>query len=207
MRRAVLALALVAGPATLVPTARAADVYAGESQVAHAGFRVRGTDGVLYQVEVQVAKHALADVRVDHVLRFRLATCGEHGCSGPWYSADVAPGQVSFTPEGVTLRATFARTVFDVTWKARRPKRELDPTKPAPDAGMESGAVVVTAHRDTRSSPAVIRFAGLSCPTAASSIVNQTGVVVTQGDQDEQRHPDRLPKGFYPTARRKPRCF
>lgn len=207
MRRRLLVLALLAGLTTLVPPARAADVYAGESQVAHAGFRVRGTDGVLYQVEIQVAQHSTATAQVDHVLRFRLATCNEHGCFGPWYAGSVDPADVSFKPEGATLRATFAGTSFDVVWKARRAKKELDPTSPAPGGGIEDGAVVVTAHRDTRSAPAVIRFLTLACKTAASAVVNQTGVIVTQGDEDEETQPEALPKGFHPTARRKPRCF
>ncbi|HVE98738.1 MAG TPA: hypothetical protein VNA12_06115 [Mycobacteriales bacterium] len=205
MRR-LLVVALAAVLVPLIPPAKAA-VYAGESQIAHAAARVRGTDGELYQLEVQMWLHDVSYARKDDGLRVRLAKCNEDGCFGPWYAVPVEPADVSFQPEGASLRATFAGVRFDVRWTARRAKKELDPTKPAPTAGLEDGAVVVAAHRDTRSAPAVIRFLSLACKTAASAIVNQTGVIVTAGDEDKPNQPADLPKGFYPTARRKPRCF
>ncbi|HVE62839.1 MAG TPA: hypothetical protein VNB94_03420 [Mycobacteriales bacterium] len=204
-RRLVVAAAALAVAGLVSPAGAAA--YAGESLVAQAAVRVRGTDGEQYQVEVQVARHDLEGAKVDHVLRIRLATCGEHGCFGPFYAADVSPSAVTFTDNTAAVKATFAGAQFDVTWQARRAKKAFDPTKSEPKADQGSGAVVVTAHRDVRSAPAVVRFVGLVCKTPSSSITNQVGAVVTQDDRDEQDAPAKLPKGFFKTATRKPRCF
>ncbi len=206
MRRLALILAaLICAAGSLVPAEAA--VYGGESLVAAAGVRVRGTDEVLYQVEVQVARHDLQGAKVDYVLRFRLATCGEAGCDGPWYPLPVDPKDVVFTDDTASVRGTFGSSAFVVQWKARRAKKGLDPMTASPAADNDSGTVVASVHRDVRSAPAVVHLpGGLSCKTAASTIANQVGVVVTQ-DEDSEAVPSQLPKGFWKTATRKPKCF
>lgn len=205
MRRLLLLLvALVTCASALVPAQAAA--YAGESLVAAAGVRVRGTDGVMYQVEVQVSRHDLQGVQSEHVLRFRLATCGEPGCFGSWYPLEVDPADVVFTADTASVRGVFAGSAFDVSWKARRAKKDFSPTTASPGADDDGGGVVVTAHKDIRSAPAVVRLPGLACKTAASTMANQVGVVVTQ-DEAGDPPPSRLPAGFFKTAKRTPRCF
>lgn len=189
---------------TLVP-ARAA-VYAGESLVAAAAVRVRGTDGEMYQVEVQVARHDLRGAKVDHVLRFRLAVCETEGCFGPWYPIPVKAADVVFTADTAFVRGVFAGSPFTVEWKARRAKKELNPMAPAPAVDNAGGAVVVTTHRDVRSAPALIRLPGLPCKTPTSTIANQVGAIATVEDESEPP-PSRLPAGFFRTAKRTPRCF
>ncbi len=206
MRRSLVTAVAATVIAGFVVPAGAAS-YVGESLVAQAAVRVRGTDGELYQVEVQVSRHDLEGVKVDHVLRIRLATCGENGCFGPFYATDVSPSAVTFTDDTAAVKATFAGATFDVSWQARRTKKEFDPAKSDPKATQDSGAAVATVHRDIRSAPAVVRFVGLVCKTASSSITNQVGLVMTTDDRDEQDAPASLPKGFFKTATRKPRCF
>jgi len=206
MRRRLVTLVAATAIAGFVMPAGAA-TYVGESLVAQAAVRVRGTDGVLYQVEVQVSRHDLEGTKVDHVLRVRLATCNEDGCFGPFYATDVDPTAITFADDSAALKATFAGAAFDVTWQARRAKKEFDPAKSDPKTSQENDSVVVTLHRDIRSAPAVVRFVGLTCKTASSSITNQVGSVTTEDDRDAQDAPAKLPKGFFKTPTRNPRCF
>ena len=205
MRRLLLLLVLLASCAGLLVPAQAA-VYAGESLVAAAAVRVRGTDGVLYQVEVQVAQHEVPNGAPEHLLRARLAICNENGCFGSWYPLEVKASDVQFTAETASVRGVFAGSPFDVQWKARRAKKELDPLTSTPDAEIEEGNLFVSAHKDVRSAPAVVHLPGLFCKTAASTMSNQYGAVVTR-DQAGEQQPAKLPSGFFPTSRRKPRCF
>ena len=205
MRRLLLPLALAAACAGVLVPADAA-VYAGESLVAAAGVRVRGTDGVLYQVEVQVAQHETPGGPPEHLLRVRLATCDDSGCTGPWYPVEVQASDVVFTADGASVRGVFAGSPFDVQWKARRAKKDLDPLTASPAADVTDGNLYVSAHKDIRSAPAVVHLPGLFCKTAASTMSNQVGAVVTR-DAAGDPQPPKLPSGFFPTARRKPRCF
>ncbi|HVF21265.1 MAG TPA: hypothetical protein VNA14_13645 [Mycobacteriales bacterium] len=205
MRRLLLLLTALAACAGLLVPAQAA-VYAGETLVAAAAVRIRGTDGNLYQVEVQVRRHDLQGQKVDHTLRFRLAVCGDPGCFGPWYPLEVDPADVVFTDKAASVRSVFAGSPFEVQWTARRAKKDFAPTAPAPDAGVDDGNVVASAHKDIRSAPAVVRLPGLACKTAASTMTNETGVVITQ-DEAAETPPRKLPSGFFPTPKRKPRCF
>ena len=203
-RLLLLVVALVLGAGSLVPAQGA--VYAGESLIAAAAVLIRGTDGHQYMVEVQVARHELDGVQVDHVLRVRLAVCNENGCFGPWYPLEANPADIVFTPEGASVRGVFAGSPFSVQWKARRAKKDLDPTTASPDADTRDGTTTVTAHKDIRSAPAVVHLPGLACKTASSTMVNQVGVVVTQ-DESSDAEPRKLPAGFFPGKRSKPRCF
>lgn len=198
-----LAAACFAVP-SLVPAQAA--VYAGESLIAAAAAMVRGTDGNLYQVEVHVARHDLRGAKVDHTLRFRLAICDDPGCFGSWYPLKVDPAGIVFTAGTASVRGVFAGAPFTVQWTARRPRKDLDPATAKPAAGEDNGVVAATAHKDTRSAPAVIRLVGLACKSAASTMTNQVGVVVTQ-EEVAEAPPSRLPSGFFPTTNRKPRCF
>ena len=181
-------------------------MYAGESLAAAAGVRVRGTDGVLYQVEVQVAQHEVPGGAPEHLLRVRLATCDDSGCTGPWYPLEVKASDVEFTAETASVRGVFAGSPFDVKWQARRAKKDLDPLTASPAADVTDGDLFVSVHKDIRSAPAVVHLPGLFCKTAASTMSNQLGAVVTRDDAAESA-PAKLPSGFFPSSRRKPRCF
>jgi hypothetical protein len=202
MRRLVLVPAIVAGCAFGMLPAPAAP-YVGESSVASAASIIRGTDGVLYQIQVIVAQHDAAGLQSDYELRIGIGTCGEGGCFGPTYAVPVAAKDVKFTGMTASVTTKFGGAPVTVTWKARKAKAE--PGLPDPAAGDDNGTVAATVYRQDRSAPAVVTVAGLRCGTRTSHLTNQTGARITI-DDGTSSPPSKLPKGFFKTSRRVPRC-
>jgi hypothetical protein len=205
VRRLVLVPALVAGCALGMAPAPASP-YAGESSRANSSTLIRGTDGNIWQVEVVVAKHELEGVKTDYELRVRLAgPCGEHGCTGPWYALEVAAKDVKFTGTTASVRTRFGGAPVVVSWKARRAPAAAG--TPEPEAGEDDGTVTATIYRQDRSAPAQVTIAGLTCGTRSSHLTNQTGAILVVPGDDGGSPPAKLPKGFYRTSTRTPRCL
>jgi hypothetical protein len=178
--------------------------FVGESVVASAATRVRGSDAKMFQLEVVVAAHRLGP-QTTHELRVRLLdNCGEHGCSGPpAYSIPLDRAKIDVTADGASVTTTFAGQPLVVTWK---PRTKVKPFTPgAPETDTRTGATVLVGKQD-RSAPAVIRIGSLTCKSPTAAMRTYTGVTVREPANTDSP-PSKLPKGFFPTARSKPRCF